>query len=280
MKWFKHISDSLDDPDISESVVRFGADGYLVFFRTLEVMAREFDENQPGVNQFSVEVFRKKFPYTWPKTRRILEYFSAKKRIIITLFHTNGLEHIRLECPKLRELSDIYTKRLVRSKFEHECAHAEHTGSHHRSRREKQKEKEKENKNPEACGPGDDADIPFDQIVEAYHQELPDLPHCSALTKTRKAFVRHRWSEDDAHQNVEWWRGYFQSVNNMPHLKGDNERGWTADFEWLVRPSNMLKVLEGRYLKRPRKVDPYGRDLPSQETADRYRQVPGGLRSG
>lgn len=42
MKWFKHVSDSLDDPFVYDLVKRFGADGYLVFFGTLEVYAREF----------------------------------------------------------------------------------------------------------------------------------------------------------------------------------------------------------------------------------------------
>ena len=42
MKWFKHISDSLDDPFIFDLMVRFGADGYLVFFGTLEIYSREF----------------------------------------------------------------------------------------------------------------------------------------------------------------------------------------------------------------------------------------------
>ena len=42
MKWFKHISDSLDDPFIFDLMVEFGADGYLVFFGVLEIYAREF----------------------------------------------------------------------------------------------------------------------------------------------------------------------------------------------------------------------------------------------
>lgn len=42
MKWFKHISDSLDDPFIFDIVNQFGGDGYLVFFGILEIYAREF----------------------------------------------------------------------------------------------------------------------------------------------------------------------------------------------------------------------------------------------
>ncbi len=42
MKWFKHISDSLDDPFIFDLMDKFGADGYLVFFGVLEIYSREF----------------------------------------------------------------------------------------------------------------------------------------------------------------------------------------------------------------------------------------------
>lgn len=42
MKWFKHISDSLDDPFIFDLLQRFGPDGYLVFFGIIEIYSREF----------------------------------------------------------------------------------------------------------------------------------------------------------------------------------------------------------------------------------------------
>lgn len=42
IKWFKHISDSLDDPFISGLIRKCGPVGYLVFFGVLEIYAREF----------------------------------------------------------------------------------------------------------------------------------------------------------------------------------------------------------------------------------------------
>lgn len=47
LKWFKHISDSLDDPKIFELIRRHKAEGYLVFFGVLEIYAREF-KTDPG----------------------------------------------------------------------------------------------------------------------------------------------------------------------------------------------------------------------------------------
>ncbi len=114
MKWLKHLVDSGDDPDIGEAIVRFGPYGYYVFFRTLEVMAREFDVANPGVNTFPVDYLRKKYTQRWSFTRRALEFFSSKGRIKIEFGVDNGLETITLNCPKLRDLCDEYTQKQLK----------------------------------------------------------------------------------------------------------------------------------------------------------------------
>ena len=34
-----------------------------------------------------------------------------------------------------------------------------------------------------------------------------------------------------------------------PHLLGENGRGWRATFDWVIQASNMLKTVEGNYVK-------------------------------
>ena len=111
MKWFKHISDSLDDPDISDAVKIFGPAAYLVFFRTLEIMAREFDEKKPGICRFSVDFLSKKYPISWQKTVKILQFYKQRKRIYIKFYDGNHLKMVRLNCPKLKILTDEWTSK-------------------------------------------------------------------------------------------------------------------------------------------------------------------------
>ena len=40
MKWFKHISDSLDDPFIFDLMTEFKSDGYVVFFGVIEIYSK------------------------------------------------------------------------------------------------------------------------------------------------------------------------------------------------------------------------------------------------
>jgi hypothetical protein len=114
MLWYKHLSASGNDPDIDDSVSKFGPAGYYVFFRTLEVMAREFDVKKPGFNRFSVEFFRKKFRISWQKTVKILNFFDQRKRIFMKHCELDGMPAIELNCPKLKKLCDEYTAKQIR----------------------------------------------------------------------------------------------------------------------------------------------------------------------
>lgn len=113
MKWFKHLVDSAHDSDLGEAEARFGSDGYLGFFRTLELMAREFKIDEPGVNHFSWAWFKKNFPFSDQKLTKILSFFDQKGRIKLRFYEQDGLRMIRLFCPKLRDLADEYTRKML-----------------------------------------------------------------------------------------------------------------------------------------------------------------------
>lgn len=39
----------------------------------------------------------------------------------------------------------------------------------------------------------------------------------------------------------------IENINNSTFLKGQNSKSWTITFDWLIKPNNFLKVLEGNY---------------------------------
>jgi len=121
MRWFKHLVDSGDDPDILEAIELFGSYGYYVFFRTLEIMGREFKIKTPGYNDFSIEFLSKKYQKTWKKTEKVLLYFKSKKRIFFKIYREkNGRKNqlrIKLNCPKLRKQCDEYTDKRIKGKM-------------------------------------------------------------------------------------------------------------------------------------------------------------------
>ena len=116
MKYFLHISTSLDDPFISDLVDKFRSDGYLAFFGILEIMSREFDVKAPGFLDVSLKVLRKKLRFSAPKVRKFLNIFQEKQRIFLQkewVDPVTGYTFFRLYCPKLKDLCDNYTQRML-----------------------------------------------------------------------------------------------------------------------------------------------------------------------
>ena len=95
---------------------------------------------------------------------------------------------------------------------------------------------------------------PHQEIIAAYHEILPSLTRVRDWTTARQAFLRKRWNENPERQSVDWWRGFFEYVSMSDFLMGRSPgRGgepFECDLEWLVRPKNFVKVLEGKYERR------------------------------
>ena len=90
-------------------------------------------------------------------------------------------------------------------------------------------------------------DVPYQEIVSLYHSMCPSYKRLSKLTDKRKAHIRARWRE---HESLDKFKAVFENMENSSFLKGDNNREWQADFDWVMKnESNFLKVLEGKYNK-------------------------------
>lgn len=119
--------------------------------------------------------------------------------------------------------------------------------NNHKQEREERKEREEEN-NTVSAEPK--LACPYQEIVNLYHATLKELPSLKVLTAARKAYIKARWNEHG--QDLKWWAGYFADVKKSDFLCGRSEahngrKPFIADLEWLVKPSNMAKVIEGKY---------------------------------
>ena len=64
-----------------------------------------------------------------------------------------------------------------------------------------------------------------------------------SLSDARKKAIKARlktYSIDDFEE-------LFKKAESSTFLKGGNNRNWTANFDWLIKDSNMAKVLDGNY---------------------------------
>lgn len=91
------------------------------------------------------------------------------------------------------------------------------------------------------------------QVIEAYHAACPELPRVKAWTERRRraldARIAERKREGKPADTIEYWAGFFAQVAASDFLTG-RSGDFRADLEWLLRPENFLKVIEGRYTNR------------------------------
>jgi len=114
VKWFKHLVGSGHDPDIGLLETELGFKGYYLFFRTLEIMSREFDVENPGKNEFTFQWFLSQFSRRIDK-KTLLKFLEITKKTKRIYYKTNG-RTLYLNCPKLKKLCDKYTEDTLREK--------------------------------------------------------------------------------------------------------------------------------------------------------------------
>ena len=93
--------------------------------------------------------------------------------------------------------------------------------------------------------------VPYQKIVDAYHERLPELCQVRKLTDTRKRYIKNLWiggSLDDMTN----WENFFDYVSESDFLMGktpgrNGGKPWQADLEWITKPANFVKILEGKY---------------------------------
>lgn len=89
--------------------------------------------------------------------------------------------------------------------------------------------------------------IDFQALVDLFNAKFEGkLSRVTQITDKRKAAIRARIANHGKESVVK----VFDLVLNSPFLLGENNRNWRADFDWIFKPSNFVKILEGNYLKR------------------------------
>jgi uncharacterized protein YdaU (DUF1376 family) len=98
-------------------------------------------------------------------------------------------------------------------------------------------------------------------VIELYHQHLPTLRRVEVWNATRQGYLRQRWrevAEELAQEKpieitnvLNWWGDFFQHIGKSKFLTGKvnskDGRAFTADLEWILKPSNFAKIVEGKY---------------------------------
>jgi hypothetical protein len=105
-------------------------------------------------------------------------------------------------------------------------------------------------------------DCPFEQVIAAYHDILPELPRALVLAKKRKATITGAWrfvftqpradgspratTQDEA---VAWFREFFEAVRGIGWLMGEGtprpgHENWKCSIDYLLSERGLTRVIE------------------------------------
>ena len=81
------------------------------------------------------------------------------------------------------------------------------------------------------------------QVVAVYLEKCAKMPSIRVLTDKRKTAVMARITQHSLATVYEM----LNIAGSSEFLNGKNSRGWVADFDWLFKPENFVKVIERKY---------------------------------
>ena len=97
--------------------------------------------------------------------------------------------------------------------------------------------------------------VPYQEIADLYNSTCLSFPRLTKLSEARKKAIKARLNT----YTIDDFKKLFTMAENSDFLKGKNNRNWSATFDWLIKDSNMAKVLDGNYknsVSKPTKAKP------------------------
>ncbi|MBQ8133132.1 MAG: replication protein [Clostridia bacterium] len=82
----------------------------------------------------------------------------------------------------------------------------------------------------------------YQSVVDVFNTICISLPKVTKLTNDRKQRIKA------ADKQIEGkWRELFETVENSDFLTGRNGNWNGCSFDWILKPSNLIKIIEGNY---------------------------------
>lgn len=272
IKWIKITTDVFDDEKILLIESLPEADSIIVVWFKLLAFAGKSNNN--GVFMlndkiaYTDEMLATIFRRPLNTVRLALSTFESYGMIeiidgIITIpnwekhQNTDSLEKIR-EQNRLRKQAQRERRKqaLLPTETKSRDSHGTVTGSHAIEEdidKDKDKEEDKERER-DIEKEENKKSIDYVGIANAYKKICTSFPAIRHLSEARKKAIKARIN---AGYTQEDFITLFTMAQESNFLKGENDRKWSADFDWLIKDANMAKVLDGKYANRDKATNSY-----------------------
>lgn len=139
-------------------------------------------------------------------------------------------------------------RRTKRAQVEHEPCTDRHLTINHKPLTNNQEQLEDQ----KLLSPASDGQpkITYSMIQDAYNEICsPTFPACAVMNDKRKRQIKAMGNiqfmgNKPFASGIQVWRQYFEDCLTNPHWRGENDRGWKADFDFVTNTRNAIKLME------------------------------------
>lgn len=254
MQWFKHDSDANRDAKLKRLMIKYGMEGYGLYWYCLELIAADVtNTNVTFELEHDSEIIAHDTGIHYQRVEEMimamveLGLFNNQNGVITCLKMAKRLDQSMTSNPKMREMIKQIKQESEQQTIDkigqsHDGVMMESCQNHDTIMQDKirlDKNKPYVSAKAPTC--------PTVEIINLYHEKLPKLP--KVITKrfigsAREKDLRARWREDELHQTLEFWERLFTAINRIDFYMGENDRNWRADLGWFLKRENFDKTLQ------------------------------------
>jgi len=218
------MSDSLDDPFISDLMDEYGHLGYTIWFGILEIIAKENGAKLTGKIEISPTYLRRKLRTSTTKLQQVLDFCQTYVRLSVTFSKKRWI----IDCPKLLEIKDNYIKDL------------QVTGKKPSNHKEVEKEVEEEK---DSFNVSDDTDQSKKVEKKTGKTEAPDPKDFVISDATYKNLKKWNFKTDDEILDMvehcfDWYRSHGKRQADWQAVLRNWAKNQATKFKPRNKPSN------------------------------------------
>jgi Fe2+ or Zn2+ uptake regulation protein len=90
-----------------------------------------------------------------------------------------------------------------------------------------------------------------EELLNAWNAHASVFEKALKLTRQREKLAIFLLKENP---DLNFWKDLMRRLSESSFCIGINDRGWIANFDWFLRPDTYLKILEGKYDDRKKKI--------------------------
>lgn len=242
MKWVKHDTDANADAKLQNVLLDYGLEGYGLYWYCIELIAGKVDKDNITFElEHDARIIARNTGSTPQKVEEMMRYFVDSG-----LFENN---HGVVTCMKIAKRLDksMTSNPEMRAVIENLKSHDSIMTPSEKPMQDKIRLDKNRIDNSKVISSAKADPVPYQKIAELYNESMSDdFPKVQVFDSAkRKTLIKKFWGL--INKDISKVQAYFVYFDESapPFYRGDNDRNWTANFDYIIREDTVTKAREG-----------------------------------